>query len=189
MKSKYEQYVGQKFNRLTVLGVEKEYGTNHKSKFRCKCDCGKEILSDAYSILKGSSKSCGCYNLDNITKERGHSGLVKVYNVYRQNAKRRELPFELSLEKFKEMVTQNCSYCGSEPYSRGQGNYRKDSSQESIDHSKFTYSGVDRIDSDKGYIETNVVPCCKICNLAKHEMSQEQFKVWLNKACDFLNKK
>lgn len=36
-------------------------------------------------------------------------------------------------------------------------------------------SGLDRIDSSKGYTINNVRPCCKICNSAKLEMSEEEF--------------
>ncbi len=45
----------------------------------------------------------------------------------------------------------------------------------------FPFNGVDRIDSKKGYEETNVVPCCKMCNFAKKELKYEEFMVWINR--------
>lgn len=38
-----------------------------------------------------------------------------------------------------------------------------------------------RVDSDNGYIETNVVSCCKICNFAKGSMSYEDFQSWIQR--------
>lgn len=40
---------------------------------------------------------------------------------------------------------------------------------------KYWYNGIDRIDSALGYIEGNVQPCCKEANLAKLNMSEEDF--------------
>lgn len=45
---------GQKFNMLTAL----EYvGGSH---WKCKCDCGNEILVKTASLRSGRTKSCGC---------------------------------------------------------------------------------------------------------------------------------
>jgi hypothetical protein len=42
-------------------------------------------------------------------------------------------------------------------------------------------SGIDRVDSNKGYTIDNCVPCCKTCNLAKAELSQRDFLDWVRK--------
>lgn len=55
--------VGQRFGRLVVI----ERAENNKwgqSRWRCKCDCGNEIVTTANSLTRGHSKSCGCYNLE-----------------------------------------------------------------------------------------------------------------------------
>ncbi len=36
-------------------------------------------------------------------------------------------------------------------------------------------TGIDRIDNSKGYITSNVVPCCKICNMMKRHLNQKTF--------------
>jgi hypothetical protein len=41
-----------------------------------------------------------------------------------------------------------------------------------------TLNGIDRKDNNIGYYLTNVVTCCQICNTAKGQMSEEQFKEW-----------
>lgn len=50
---------GQKFNRLTV--IEKANVPGVKTKWRCKCDCGNELLVIAGHLRNGNTKSCGCH--------------------------------------------------------------------------------------------------------------------------------
>lgn len=53
---------GQKYNRLTFV---KYLGDR---KWLLKCDCGKDAIQISSLVVKGESKSCGCYNLEQITK-------------------------------------------------------------------------------------------------------------------------
>ena len=85
--------------------------------------------------------------------------LKERYKFYENNAKRRNLNFDLTLEQFDAITQKPCVYCGSynETY--------KDK----------PFSGVDRIDSNKGYVEENIVPCCDICNKMKGTLTTEQW--------------
>jgi hypothetical protein len=50
---------GKKFGRL----VASEYIKNNngtKALWKCKCDCGNEIITESSSLRKGITKSCGC---------------------------------------------------------------------------------------------------------------------------------
>lgn len=49
--------LGLTFNRLTV--IERVIVNNHV-KWRCKCTCGNEIITDRNSLQGGYVKSCGC---------------------------------------------------------------------------------------------------------------------------------
>lgn len=51
---------GKKFNMLTVICRDGKKGRDLL--WRCKCDCGKEILVRGTNLKKGSPKSCGCLN-------------------------------------------------------------------------------------------------------------------------------
>lgn len=42
----------------------------------------------------------------------------------------------------------------------------------------FIYQGIDRVDSDKGYVTGNVLPCCRICNCAKGTLTKTEFECW-----------
>lgn len=74
--------------------------------------------------------------------------------------------FNISPYKFRKLTSQNCHYCEQEP--RSKINRRTKVT--------YTYNGLDRIDSDKGYILNNVVPCCQTCNTMKSDMSVDEFR-------------
>lgn len=49
--------------------------------------------------------------------------------------------------------------------------------------------GLDRVDSSKGYEESNIVPCCKVCNRIKWTLSQEEFIQHIHKISEWQKKK
>ena len=53
--------IGKKFGKLTVIEKIKYYNKNNKIsvRWKCKCDCGNEIILNGYDILSGRIKSCG----------------------------------------------------------------------------------------------------------------------------------
>ncbi len=62
-----KNYIGEKYGRLKILNeVEKRNG--HR-RFHCSCECGETKEVYYYSLRKGSTKSCGCYNSE-VTAER-----------------------------------------------------------------------------------------------------------------------
>lgn len=82
MSVKKKDLVGQKFNRLLVIGEAPDYwGPNAKKgsiRWTCLCDCGKETITYGSHLKNGSSKSCGCFskevNTDHgLTRTREHN--------------------------------------------------------------------------------------------------------------------
>lgn len=78
---------GQKFNRLTAI---EPVGRNKRNSvlWRCKCDCGNEIITTVSHLRSGHTKSCGCLmretsaiNMHNITFKTGCS-LERLYAVW-----------------------------------------------------------------------------------------------------------
>lgn len=52
---------GQKFERLTVLYLDKEKTEKTKSAhWVCQCECGKTVVVNGRNLRKGTTKSCGC---------------------------------------------------------------------------------------------------------------------------------
>ena len=51
VRNKYTQYINQKINHLTILDITYNYNDKniHRTKFKCKCDCGNIVNLDIHS--------------------------------------------------------------------------------------------------------------------------------------------
>lgn len=84
---KFKDLTGMKFGRLTVI----ERAENNKSgrtRWKCKCDCGVEIVVDGKHLRRGYVKSCGCFRKELMKKsaikrntEHGMSG-TKIHLIW-----------------------------------------------------------------------------------------------------------
>ncbi|WP_052263146.1 hypothetical protein [Clostridium tyrobutyricum] len=77
---KYRNLTGMRFERLIVL---KDTGKRNNSKrviYLCKCDCGREIETTGFNLLRGDTKSCGCLKIDKITKHGYYK--TKLYKIW-----------------------------------------------------------------------------------------------------------
>lgn len=93
----FKSIIGNKYNRLLVLKEGKSYKTisgHSKRTINCICDCGKCKDYEWQSVVKGRTKSCGCYSRDTasdrmITKNTKHGmyGTVE-YNTWQSMKKR-----------------------------------------------------------------------------------------------------
>jgi hypothetical protein len=149
--------------------------------WECQCDCGNITIVVGKLLRRGVTKSCGCLRLEATRASRrkapGHSGMMELWHAYKNGAASRGIGFHLSQEKFKELTSASCHYCGSPPrvarWMRG-----KKMTEEGKRHSTYVFNGVDRVDSSVGYIEGNCVPCCKFCNYAKRALPVDVFLEW-----------
>lgn len=59
---------GNKYNRLTVLGLDHISNANGKSRsyWKCQCDCGNIIVirKDEFIYPYSKTKSCGCWHIE-----------------------------------------------------------------------------------------------------------------------------
>ena len=157
-----EDHSGKKFGKLLLFEkVIKLYRGLQRTHYKCKCECGKEKIVSWDNLHTGGVKSCGCLigvfnKARKIPSEK--VSFNKLFGSYQQGAKARGFNFELSVEDFKNLTKQDCYYCGCPPTNilclrKGESGY--------------TYNGIDRIDSKKGYLKNNCVSCCTKCNRMK----------------------
>lgn len=146
--------------------------------WRCLCDCGNEAIVRASSLRTGKTKSCGCLQREAVSIKPGDSIFNSLYSSYEYRARKKGYSFELSEEFFKMLTKRPCHYCGAEP----EGIHQKRRLKE-----KYIYNGIDRVDSTLGYFESNVVPCCGICNRAKNTLSQDIFLSWVDRLVKYRN--
>jgi hypothetical protein len=78
-------------------------------------------------------------------------------------SKRNNWPVDITMDEHASLLSKPCYYCGDPLNSRGYG--------------------LDRVDSDKGYLLDNIVPCCKKkkCNQAKMNLTVKEFSEWVEK--------
>ncbi len=163
--------IGDKFGRLTIQKrvSNSKYG---RTMWLCKCACGKETVVRGRYLRTGTTKSCGCLRRDQMRITFGIASLRQSMNAYKNNAKRKGRKWDITEEQFVEITKKDCYYCGAKP-----GNITKNFHA----NGNYTYNGLDRIDSTKGYIIGNIVPCCKTCNIAKHDLTLQEYKDWIKR--------
>lgn len=135
--------------------IEKEITEFYKHKLgkeglhaNCK-SCMKDYRVATKERIALSYKGYRDRNKDriNASNRQYYQSLKGRYGSYKNNAKKRGISFDLTIEQFESFWQRNCTYCGEEIGS----------------------IGIDRIDSSKGYQLENCVPCCTICNVVKME--------------------
>lgn len=63
----FNDIVGQKFGKLTVLKYDKTKGKGH-TYWICKCDCGTEKSIRKDGLISGAVISCGCYHKEKTSE-------------------------------------------------------------------------------------------------------------------------
>ena len=150
-----EAAIGKRFGKWIVIGFH-GYAPSQttgklKARMKCQCDCGAVKAIDLACLLRGNSKSCGNHPR---LEDRSLPVFNNLYrHSYKASAIKRGLVWDLSEEEFRQLITQNCFYCGAPPpeIHRLSGKSLR----------TLNANGVDRVDNSKGYFMGNVVPCCK----------------------------
>jgi hypothetical protein len=179
---------GQKFGKLTVIKLlgKTVYSGVFQRVWHCACVCGKTKAVIQRHLVRGVINSCGCMRKEQIISRNESRRLAPkechknfVYRHFKANAQKRKIPFELSRDDLIALVIKPCHYCGLQPFTRK--NYQHPTQkQKPMFDEMIAYTGVDRIDSSKGYVPTNCVSCCPFCNAAKAARSLKEFTVWLD---------
>lgn len=112
-----------KIGRLTIIKYLE------KSKWLCKCDCGKEVIVTT-SHLNSNTKSCGCLKKD-LAKERGKKlGSIygKIYGktnvkkaaeaAIKMNRKYKNLPYDDAQRRIMKAYRSMLFRCYNENYKR-----------------------------------------------------------------------
>lgn len=113
MKYHTKDIRGERFGRLVALKrVDSKVSDNgrRRSVWLCKCDCGASKEVDLDSLLRGSTKSCGClknemvgdkhpkWKHDLTEEDRGYKRLIEGYDEWKS--------------KVKELADYTCECCG-----------------------------------------------------------------------------
>lgn len=176
---KGKDWTNQKFNKLTFI---KATDKKHRKAIRWEalCDCGNTTIVTPCDVTSGNTTSCGCYRLQRLKetcvetgkKARKYIPLISSARSVWSNYK------GCSFEYFFKLSQQNCHYCNRPPHRTfnvaGNPNSQY-KTEDQINNGNFTYNGLDRVNSQLGHVEGNLVTCCYDCNKAKSALSQTEF--------------
>ena len=158
---------GTTFGKWTIR--EHVYG----SIYWCECVCGRRLKIEVSTLKNGTRRAC---NRCASGLPEGDAAFNELYGTYRRNAKRGNREFLLTKEQAKSLFVSNCYYCGIAPSLLKKPKNRI--------RSGFWYNGIDRVDNSIGYVLSNCLPCCAVCNHMKHIMSYEKFLRHINRIAE-----
>ncbi len=143
---------GQKFNRLLVIEFERK-DKFYNSYWKCRCDCGNEIITTSSSLRSGHTKSCGCYSKEKaketcINRNTTHGmSKTRLHNIWCNIKERCNNPNNPDYKKW--YGSRGISICNEWL------NDFKVFYDWSIDNGYQTGLTIDRIDNNKGYSPDN----------------------------------
>ncbi len=139
----------------------------------CKIEKKSESFSKCNQTLDGLYSYCrDCRSLlrkkdrkDNPEMHRRWDRTpARRFSKLRATARQRDIPMAITRAYFEKLRLLPCYYCGGSLPEVG--------------------TGLDRIDSKKGYTQKNVRPCCTQCNTMKMDYTEQEF---LGKIATILN--
>ena len=155
--SAFKDRTGERFGRLTVIELA-EKGTNIKTKWKCKCDCGNTVVVTSSHLVTGTTNSCGCLRKDTLrsmTYKHGNSARgnkTRLYKVWQTMNERCDNPNYISHSIYHDRGIRVCDewkdFAKFKEWAYANG---YDDSTPVASH-KCT---IDRIDNNKGYEPSN----------------------------------
>ena len=140
-----KQLYGMKFHRWTV--VDFSHRTAHGTAYwKCQCTCGTERSVAGSDLLKGDSKSCGCWARETASTRNAKHGMSAhpAYWVWRSMRDRCRLPTHQAWHNYGARGIEVCARWQEFPaFWEDMGGAYKEGLT------------LDRVDNDKGYCKEN----------------------------------
>lgn len=176
--NKVEDFINKTFNKIKVISYSHQIkvGRNKRNYYNVKClNCNSETkMRDDKFTDKLPNNNCSicvkyCKGFGSSRKGSTEAVYKNIYTRYKYSAKIRNYEFNLEYDKFKDIISKNCFYCGSKPIETLKS---KTINKTDI---PVKHNGIDRVNNQLGYSEFNSLPCCSICNIMKRNLSFDDF--------------
>lgn len=142
-----KKYIGQKYNRLTIISYN-SIKNNHRY-YNCRCDCGNIKVVDIKHLKGGKIKSCGCLweeNKHEYRKIHGFSNKEHLYSTWKGIKHR---CYCKTAKRYKDYGGRGITMC--EDWKNSYISFR----DWAINNGWIEGLTIDRIDNDKGYYPEN----------------------------------
>lgn len=147
--SALKDLTGQKFGRLTV--IERAENTRcGQARWKCRCQCGKEVIITGELLRNGVTSSCGCLRKERTAKTRKTHGLSNtlIYQIWASMIKRCTNP---NINGYKNWGGRGIAVC--ERWFKFENFY---TDVKDLPHCNEKGYELDRINNDLGYTLDNV---------------------------------
>ena len=185
--------IGRKFGELVVTGTKlltKQCSAGSRiykyTRWECVCSCGRVKHVNNSDLKFGKVQSCGHLSAEKSYQRQinkckpGEAAFRSLIIQYKLRAKRSGRDFALTEDVVRELFNGRCVYCKRFPSSVHSTQKRRLDGTHKRGNGSFTYNGIDRISSDRGYVSDNVVTCCAECNRMKGSLSLNAFKLHID---------
>lgn len=160
--------VGSRSGSLKVTAFS--HSKNWKAYWHVKCDCGaRKVLST--TVLTGSraQKWCGQSCPRKLLDDEVRVKRRKIIQ-YKSGAATRNIEWALTGDEAWALMQSDCYWCGERPQLTTFWVHDRRTRT-----AKWRVNGIDRLDSNKGYVQGNCVPCCSKCNVTKSDLPVADF--------------
>lgn len=142
----FKDLMGHDFGKLTVIGRAKNDKIG-RSKWLCKCRCGKEVIVRSTHLQSGNTQSCGCWKKE-LSIERFTTHGMRKTKVYRTWCKMIQRCYNPNIPDYKDYGMRGIEVCAK--WKRSFENFLEDMGQPPT--SKHS---IDRIYNDGNYYPDN----------------------------------
>lgn len=148
---KTKDMLGQRFGKLTVIafaGVDE----NNKAEWKCRCDCGNEVIVTGGNLRSGNTTSCGCVHKKQLSERNSKllttHGMSKtrLYTIWTDMKQRCGNPNDKYYYLYGGRGISVCS--------EWKSNF-KSFAEWALANGYQDNLSIDRIDNDKGYCSDN----------------------------------
>jgi len=168
--------VGKKFGKLTVISLS--HTPKNGSYWNVECECGVKKVVQGACLIKGDTTSCGCYANSKKLRVCGElSG--RYWEQVKYGAKKRNFEFNIEMEYAWELFLNQDGKCALSGREIILDKYYSSAKDKGIQT-----ASLDRIDSNKGYLDGNIQWVHKIVNRIKNKLPEDRFLFLCEKIVD-----
>lgn len=139
-------------NKEHIANYQKQWHEENKEHIKEYIQNNIEQIKEKQKEYRETNKKNIKQNWQEWYKDNPERSARRRFTESKNKAiKKRKIEWSLTFEEYKNLISMSCYYCDNklgEPVKRS--------------------TGLDRLDSNKGYEISNVVSCCYVCNCIKN---------------------